>query len=208
MGAAYEALRIEYANIDRCYSESNGALVKLQSEMRERFQQHETELQDLTHYLSEKAAHDSALLRDDHSKLREALSIRDTRLDQEKTALQTWKEQLSYLDQHLKLFSDKLKKSKSEMIRLSKNVDDEIKFSVAHPFTEYLEMAELEIAQIVQQINGLSSISPLKTKLESRLRQAELHRDGIRSILEKSQTLLCDHEKSIQILLKSLEFLT
>ena len=94
------------------------------------------------------------------------------------------------------------------MIRLTKNVEDEIKFAVAHPFTEYLEMAELEIVQIAQQLSGISSMSPLKTKLETRLQQANAHRDGIKMILEKSKSQLSEHAKGIQTLVKSLEFLT
>lgn len=208
MAAAYEALRIEYANIDRCYTESNGTLVKLQAEIRERFKQHDVELQDLTNYLTEKAAQESAVIRDENAKLKEALGVRETRLDQDKTALQTWKEQLSYLDQHLKQYSEKLKKSKFEMIRLTKNIEGEITFSVTHPFTDYLEMADLEIAQITQQLAGLSSMSPLKTKLELRLQNANAHRDGIKVILDKSVTQLSDHAKAVQLLVKSLEFLT
>jgi|GEM_PF-4542617 len=208
MIAAYEALRLEYANMDRCYTESNQALVKLQSEMRERYKQHESELEELTTYLTNKAAQDSALIREENEKLRESLNHRDTRLDQDRQALQTWKEQLTYLDQHLKQFSEKLKKSKSEMLRLVKNVEEEVKFSVSHPFTDYLEMADLEINQIAQQLSGISSMSPLKVKLDTRLQQATAHRDGIKAILDKSTTQLSEHVKTIQTLIKSLEFLT
>jgi chromosome segregation ATPase len=208
MVTAYEALRLEYANMDRCYMESNQALVKIQTEMRERYQQHETELEELTTYLTNKAAQDSALIREENAKLRESLSQRDTRLDQDRQAMETWKEQLTYHDTHLKQFSDKIKKAKSEMIRLSKSVEEEVKFSVSHPFTDYLDMADLEMAEIAKQLGGISSMSPLKAKLETRLQQATAHRDGIKAILEKSATQASEHAKSIQTLIKSFEYLT
>jgi chromosome segregation ATPase len=207
MAAAYEALRVEYANIDQCYSESNAALVKLQSEMRERSREHETELQELTTYLTAKAAQESVMIRDENARFRESLSFRDTRLDQDKTALQTWKEQLSYLDQHLKQFSEKLKKSKSELVRLVKSVEDEVQFSVANPFTDYLEMADLEVSQITHQLSGVSSMSPLKGKLEARLHQANAHRDALNAILEKSNVQLKAHSESLHMIVKGLEFL-
>lgn len=208
MATAYEALRLEYANIDRCYNESNQALIKLQAEMRERYKQHETELQELQTYLQTKAAQDSSLIRDENAKLREALSQRETRLDQDRASMQAWKDQLNHLDQYLKQFAEKLRKSKSELIRLTKSIEDEVKFSTQHPFTEYLEMAEQEIAAVQQQLTGVSSMSPLKAKLETRLQQATAHRDGIKGILEKSASQITEHSRTIQTLVKSLEYLT
>lgn len=208
MIAAYEALRLEYANMDRCYTESNQALVKIQGEMRERYKQHETELEELTAYLTNKAAQESAAIREENVRLRENLSQRDTRLDQDRQAMETWKDQLTSLDAHLKQFSEKLKRAKGEMIRLTKNVEGEVKFSLTHPFTDYLEMADLEIAQIAQQLTGISSMSPLKAKLEARLQQANAHRNGIKAILDKSGAQLNEHARTIQTLVKSLEFLT
>lgn len=205
---AYEALRVEYANMDRCYNESNNALVKLQSEMRERYQQHENELQELTTYLETKAAQESQLIREENANLKQALMIKDTRNEEDRRNLQAWKDQLTSLDQYLKQFGDKLKKSKSEMIRLSRSLEDEVRFSVAHPFTEYLEIADQEVAQIEQQLTTTSSLSPLKQKLDQRLQAAVSHRDGIKQILNKSGSQLEEHTKSIRTLIKSLEFLT
>lgn len=207
MTTAFEALRIEYSNIDKCYAESNAALVKLQSEMRSRETKYETEIQELTSYLKRKGDDDASLIREENARLRESLAVRDTRHDVERASLTSWKDQLSGLDQHLKQFAEKLQRSKTELTRLSKSAEEEIKFSLKNPFTDYLDMAELEVQQIQAHLAATSTLSPLKQKLEVRLQQAVSHRDGIGEILDRSDSQLAEHARSIQTLIKSLEFL-
>lgn len=203
---AFEALRKEYADIDRCYAESNAALVKLRAESRELETRHETELQELTTYLTEQAKEESTQIREENARLREQLSARDVRLDQERASLETWKDQLTQLDQHLRHFSEKLKRGKAELGTLTKTLESEVRFAVANPFVEYLGLAEHEIESLNQQLMSTSALSPAKAKLESRLAQANSHREAIKAVLDKSEAQLNEHLKTIQSVLKSIEY--
>lgn len=205
---AFEALRVEYSNIDTCYKEANEATAQIRSELRIREDDHQARLIEQEKNLRAGYLAENNDMIAENSKLREMLSVRDVRLDQDRAALQTWREQLGYLDQHLRQLSDSIKKDRAEVLRTAKAVSEEVQFNLTHPFTEYLEIAEKEVSQLETQLVGMSAMSPQKTKHEARLTNAKSHRDGIVEILDHAKGGLSEHAKSIQAIVKNLETLT
>lgn len=205
---AFEALRVEYSNIDTCYKEANETTSQIRAELRAREDEHQQRLIEQEKTLRASYLTENHAMIAENTKLREMLSVRDQRLDQDREALQTWREQLGYLDQHLRQLSDSIKKDRSEILRTAKSVSEEVQFNLQHPFTEYLEIAEREVVQIESQLSSTSGMSPLRAKLEARLESAKSHRNGILEILDQAKSGLNEHAKSIQGVLKSLETLT
>lgn len=208
LASAYEALRKEYSNLDACLREANESIAKLQQDQIVSEKAHQDALVAQEQNLRASYEIESANIRTENAKLREMLSVRDTRLDQDRAALTTWREQLGYLDQHLRQMSDNLKKSRAEALKTAKAVAEEVQFALQNPFTDYLEIAQKEAAHLEAQLTNTSSMSPLRQKLEARQSAAQSHRDSIQEILDRSQSGLSEHSKTIQSVLKSLESLT
>ena len=203
--SGFEALRLEYSKMDQCYRDANALNLQLRAQLQAQHAENEQAKAEFEARLRESFASDTRALAMDNAKLRDLLSQRDTRHDEERVALQTWREQLAYLEQHLQGFSEHLKRGRTDLVRTAKKIDEEIQFAVAQPFTDYLEMANLEVTQLQSQMASASSMSPLRAKLETRLAQATSHRDSIRSILENSDSELKAHAVSLKALLKNLE---
>lgn len=200
---AYEALRVEYTNMDKCYHDANNNVLRLREDILKLKNQHEIELNQLQERLTREFVTQSETLFTENAQLRENLAIRDTRNDAERTALQTLREQLNYLDQHLRQTAEKTKKDKAELWTSARNLAEELEFALTHPFTEYLEIAELEIVQLEKQFAATSNISPARSKLQTRLEQAKAHRDGIDSILKGSNTEIAQHLERVRAILEN-----
>lgn len=201
----FDALKLDYARLDQGFKEASETASRLRTELQSQIERHRSELSEQARVLREQFVKEQHELFAENAKLKELLNARDTRNAAESEALLKWRDQLASLDSHLKGLSDLLKRGRGELLRAAKKVQDEIQFSLAHPFTEYLEAAEKEVEYLEKQIGSASQLSPMRSKQEARLQEAISHRDAIRELLEKAETPLKEHAATIQTLLRSLE---
>lgn len=202
---AFEALRADYSNIDAGYRDSLETIARLQEELRARDERQILDLAKQEQTLKATWAQDAENLRTENTKLRELLGARETRIEQDRVALHTWREQLTFLDQCLRQQGDSIKKEQADLAKLARAVQDEVQFAIANPFTDYLEIAQKEVAHIEAQLSGTAAMSPLRGKLEVRLASAKSHRDQIVGILENAKAGMNEHSVAIERILKQVD---
>jgi chromosome segregation ATPase len=203
--AAFENLRTEYSSIDQCYRQATESVTQLRSELHLTEQRSQAALVDLQLKLQSDFQNQFEAVASENRELHELLKVRDTRHDVERTKLQTWREQLSYLEQHLRQFSDSMKKDKVEILRYAKQILQDLELSRTHPFKEYLDIAELEFSHLQGQLNQMSALSPVRTKTELRLSQAKEHRDTLHTMLAQVEREFDERAKVIGTIVRSLQ---
>jgi chromosome segregation ATPase len=193
MIAAFEALRNEYTNVDHCYRGANETVAQQRAEIHALTARYESAIQQLQERLKVEHRQQSEAIVRENTELRSMLSVRDTKLEAERASLQTLKERLAYLDQHLHQPGERVKRDKAELASILTSVKTEVEFALEHPFKEYLEIAEQEIAFLEKQLQAPSTNSIHRAKLEHRMREACAHRDAIKGMLENSESELRSH---------------
>ncbi len=204
MTSAYEALRGEYSSIEACYHAANETVLQLRSEIHALTARYEQALLQQKDQLRHEHKTQSELIVTENAQLRSMLLARDTKLDADRSAVQALRERLAYLDQHLGQVGERVRRDKVELTKVSKCINEELQFALTHPFTEYLQIAELEVAQLERQLGSSSQMAPHRQKLEARLNQAVSHRDGIKAILNDSQSDLARHAKTVHTIFEVL----
>ncbi len=188
---AFDSLRAEYSSMDACYKEASGTVVRLRGEL---------EVQ--TRHLVD-AQRDVEALSTERTRLQQLLEVKENRDESERLKLQTAREQLDFLDRHLRQVSETLKKDKAEVLRLSRQIAEELQSSRQHPFREYLDAAEVEFSHLQTQLNAMSPMSPNRLKLEVRLAQASEHRDLLKSAIANSERHLDERIQLVQAVIKN-----
>jgi len=188
---AFDSLRAEYSSMDACYKEASTTVVRLRGEI---------EVQ--TRHLLD-SQRDVEALSTERTRLQQLLEVKENRDESERLKLQTAREQLDFLDRHLRQVSESVKKDKAEILRLSKQIAEELQSSRQHPFREYLEAAEVELAHLQSQLNAMSAMSPSRLKLDVRLAQASEHRDLLRSAIANSERHLDERMQLVQAVIRN-----
>jgi chromosome segregation ATPase len=183
---AFDNLRAEYSSMDACYKEASTTVVRLRGEL---------EVQ--TRHLLD-SQRDVEALSTERTRLQQLLEVKENRDENERLKLQTTREQLDFLDRHLRQVSEALKRDKAEVLRLSKQIAEELQSSRQHPFREYLDAAEVEFTHLQTQLNTMSAMSPNRLKLETRLAQATEHRDLLKSAIVNSERHLDERIQLVQ----------
>lgn len=135
--------------------------------------------------------------------LRQKLEVRETNTENDRKSLKQWQEQLNFLDQHLRQAKDTLKKDKAEVVRLAKQLAQELQGAGLHPFKDYLEFADTEIANLRVLFNNTSSLSPARPKLEERLAQMVEHREALNASLAEAQRVIGERVQAVVAIVKS-----
>jgi len=188
---AFESLRAEYSSMDACYKEASATVVRLRGD-----------LEAQARALSD-AQRDVEALTVERARLQQLLEVKENRDETERMKLQTTREQLDFLDRHLRQVSETLKKDKSELLRISKQIADELQTAKQHPFREHLEAAEAELTHLQNQFNSMSPMSPNRLKLEVRIAQATEHRDLLKSAMANSERQLEERFQTVQSIIRS-----
>jgi len=188
---AFESLRAEYSSIDACYKEASATVIRLRGE----FEVQARMLAD--------AQKDVESLTFERTRLQQLLEVKEARDESERTRLQTAREQLDFLERHLRQVSEALKKDKAEILRLSKQIAEELQLTRQHPFREYLEAAEMELSHLHAQLQSMSEMSPNRAKLEARIGQATEHRDLLKSALFNSERHLEERMQVVQTIIRN-----
>lgn len=188
---AFESLRAEYSSIDACYKEASATVVRLRGE----FEVQSRMLAD--------AQKDVESLTFERTRLQQLLEVKEARDEGERTRLQTTREQLDFLERHLRQVSEALKKDKFEVLRISKQIADELQLTRQHPFREYLEAAEMELSHLQTQMQSMSEMSPSRAKLEARIARATEHRDVLKSALFNSERHLEERLQVVQTIIRN-----
>ena len=202
---SFDALKLDYERLERGLRDAPETSSQLRSELQRQMEKHRAELTEQQKNLRSAFVQEQHELFTENAKLKELLSVRDTRNASESEALLKWRDQLSSFDAHLKGLSDLLKRGRGETLRAAKKVQEEIDFALEHPFSEYLAIANKEIEYLEKQVSASSQLSPMRAKHEARLVEAISHRDAIKELMASADTPLREHAKVIQALLKSLE---
>lgn len=200
---AFDQLRAEYSNIDKCYKDSVEVIAQLRNSLRETEQGAMRAMNELQNRLQADFQRQFEAVLIENRKLKEKLETRDTNLEVEKKKLQTWQEQLNFLDQHLKQFSQSMKKEKAEVQRLSQQIQQELDIAQKHPVPEYLAAAELEVTNLQNQLDHTSALSPARQKIEGRLAQAIEHREALKMILVDAERKFSERTSMLQTIAKS-----
>lgn len=201
----FDALKLDYERLDQGLKVATETGSQLHAELQRQTERHRVELLDQQTRLRAEFVAEQHEMFAENARLKELLSVRDTRHAAESEALLRWRDQLSSLDAHLKGLSDLLKRGRAESLRAAKKVQDEIAFALEHPFVEYLEIANKEVEYLEKQIASSSPLSPMKAKHESRLTEATSHRDAIKELMASADSPLREHATTIQTLVKALE---
>jgi chromosome segregation ATPase len=139
----------------------------------------------------------------ENRKFREMLGVRDHQMEIDRNNLKQWQEQLYFFDQHLRQTKDSLKRDRTEILRLAKQLTNELQLARNHAFKEYVQIAENEIARTREQIANTAALSPMKTKLEERLVQLTEQRDSLSAGLEKAQGMIDERIQALGAITKS-----
>jgi hypothetical protein len=198
-------LKLDYERLDHGLKVATESNAQLHGELQRQMERHRAELVELQTKLRADFVTEQHELFAENARLKELLSVRDTRHTAESEALLRWRDQLSSLDAHLKGLSDLLKRGKAESLRAAKKVQDEIAFALEHPFVEYLEIANKEVEYLAKQVASASPLSPMKAKHEARLQEATSHRDAIKELMTSADSPLREHAATIQTLVRALE---
>jgi hypothetical protein len=188
--AAFESLRAEYASIDACYKEASTNVVRMRGE----FEVQSRMLAD--------AQKDVESLNFERARLQQLLEVKEVRDESERTKIQTSREQLDFLERHLRQVSEALKKDKTEILRLAKQIAEELQPSRQHPFKEYLQAAEMELLHLQSQLAAMSEMSPTRSRLEARISQSIEHRDILKTALLNSERHLEERIQAVQSIIR------
>jgi hypothetical protein len=200
---AFESLRAEYTSIDKCYKESTEMIAHLRMQLSSSKVEFEKILTEFQARMQSDFQKQFEIVFAENQKLRGLLQVRDTRTDTDLSKLKIWQDQLSNLDRHLQQVASGLKKDKADLSRLLKQVAQELELSRTHPFQDYLNAADMDLAHLRQQLNAMSELSPARSKLETRVAQATEYRDAVHQLLAKAEQRFEERSQMIQALAKS-----
>ena len=200
---AFESLRAEYTSIDKCYKESTEMIAHLRMQLSSSKVEFEKILTEFQARMQSDFQKQFEIVFAENQKLRGLVQVRDTRTDTDLSKLKIWQDQLSNLDRHLQQVANGLKKDKADLSRLLKQVAQELEMSRAHPFQDYLNAADMDLAHLRQQLNAMSELSPARSKLEVRVAQANEYRDAVHLLLVKAEQRFEERSQIIQALAKS-----
>jgi chromosome segregation ATPase len=188
------SVRAELANLEKRHKDACDGALQLRASMESLKRQHMAEIQHLqgeaerhigelkTTLQADFQKRFEVLLAENHG-LKQRLETRETKVEADRAELKKWEEQLKYLEQYLRQSKDALKRERSEVLRMAKQFVDELAEARNHPYGEYLELTEFEVAKLQSQLANTSALSPLRSKLEERLatmlEQSEFQRDAL-----------------------------
>lgn len=197
---AFENLRTEYSSVDKCYRESVEAVAQLRAQIRAAEVDKERSLYEMQSRLQVEFQRQAEAFNSEINRLKRLLEVKNNQSDVDRTKLQTWREQLDYLDQHLRRFSDSLKKDRMEVQKIVRTLAVELDSARRHPFNEYLEAAETELAHLDKQIAAIPALSPARLKLEARMKQIAEYRESLKSQLASAEGRCAERSKIIQVI--------
>lgn len=112
-------------------------------------------------------------------------------LDLANRQLEAWNQQLENRELQLRRYATALTKEKTEALRFSKQIADEIKAAQAtHPLKDYLKLTEFELSKIEVQLKKTPMLSPDRSKLETALSQLIDQREFLKTVLGSTQRQL------------------
>jgi hypothetical protein len=193
-----EQSREKYEALLAAQAQQVEQLVQQNNQNIEMFQTYETQMKsEVSRTINEMQATFKGqvdLLLADNEKLRQILNVRDNQDNQQRETLKLWQDQLRTFDAQLNKTKEKLKLERTHLLRLSAQLENEIRLSPQHPFEDYIEISEREKTRLQNQIASIAAISPLRPKLEERLahlsQQIEAMQKGLKEVKQRSEERL------------------
>jgi myosin heavy subunit len=208
------SVRAELANLEKRHKDACDGSLQLRGSMEALKKQHMVEIQHLQSEAERHIADLKASLQTDFQKrfevllaenhaLKQRLETRETKVEADRAELKKWEEQLKYLEQYLRQSKDALKRERSEVLRMAKQFLDELAEARNHPYGEYLELTEFEVAKLQNQLANTSSLSPLRAKLEERLASMLEQSEFQRAALNRARQQIEVRLEAVNVIIKS-----
>lgn len=138
-------------------------------------------------------------LSSENESLRLTLQSRDEELGSEYEKIQARRSELDLHEQKICQMSEAVRKEKSDLFRLAKQLANEMQMARAtHPFKDHLGVTDLELSKIQSQLKGATIAPQDRAKLEESLAKLFKKREFLNSVLTSSQKHL--EERSFAIM--------
>lgn len=149
---AFEKVRSEYSNIDKCYQEATERAAHLSAQLSESKIAFEKILVDMNTRLQADFQKQFAALMAENQRLQERLDTRDNRIEAELNRLKGRQEQVGFLEQHLNQVAATIRKDKTDILRLAKLLSQDS--GRPNPFKEETDIAKIELANLIKRLSA------------------------------------------------------
>lgn len=213
MNAELGQLRTEKVGVEKIVKELNETIESLRSAMEDLKTRHAAEMgaleDEAQHALNDVQSNMQAEFQEkfevafeENKKLRQMLEVRDNQTEIDRSNLKQWQEQLHFLDQHLRMSKDALKKDRAEILRLAKQLTNEFCHAKNHPFQKYVQLTDGEISRLQTQFANTSQLSPMRLKIEERLTELGSYRDYLLGALADAERQLEERVMAVNTIVK------
>lgn len=153
---AFEKIRIEYSNMDKCYQEATERAAQLSAQLSESKAAFEKVLVETTARLQADFQKQFSALLAENQRLQERLDARDNRIETELARLKSRQDQVGFLEQHLNQLAVAIKKDKADILRIAKILSNDT--GRPNPFKEETEAARAELANLIKRLSSSPQI--------------------------------------------------
>ena len=149
---AFEKVREEYTNMDKCYQGATERAAQLSSQLSESKVAFDKVLVDMNAKLQADFQKQFSALLSENQRLQAQLEARDTRIESELTRLKSRQDQVGFIEQHFNQMTAAIKKDKADILRIAKLLSMET--GRPNPFKEKTEDAKLELANLLKKLSA------------------------------------------------------